>query len=50
MHGGVGRGEREREKGAIGESYRHVGVLRVPRHLPHDDNLCFQKHSCGVVV
>lgn len=43
-------GEAGGGKGAIGESYRRVGMLRVPRHLPHDDDLCFQEHSGGVVV
>ena len=25
-------------------------MLRVPSHLPHDDHLCFQQRSYGVVV
>ena len=25
-------------------------MFRVPSHLPHDDHLCFQQRSYGVVV
>ena len=36
--------------GGLGESYRQIGMLRVQRHLPHDDHLPFQQRSFSVVL